>query len=118
MGHLPAVRGIWIVHAYGIFRDKLPRAFASLADGENSVLLIETTQLLRPRVRSVDTIVVYSAGGRIRNNFDRRGPRADRGPKEERRERSKLQGTQLSMLRTYLNVILIHEYADRDYLRY
>jgi len=62
---------------------------------------------IAPRARPVDTVVVYSPAAESETISDRA---ARRWPK--------LQGTQLRTVRTYLDVILIHEYADRDYLRY
>lgn len=97
-------------HAYRIFRDE--PSFSSLADGENSVLLIETTQLLLES-GPVDTVVVYSPGAEFETILA--ATELDAG---HTRGWSKLQGTQLRTVRTYLDVILIHEYADRDYLRY
>lgn len=104
--HLAAVQPA-AARRYRIFRDK--SSFSGLADDENSVLLIETTQLL---LGSVDTVAVYSPTAEFETVS------AAAASWMQGAGWSKLQGTQLWVVRTYLDVILIHEYADRDYLRY
>jgi len=68
---------------------------------------------IAPRARPVDTVVVYSPAAES-ETISAHVAGSDRAA----RRWPKLQGTQLRTVRTYLNVILIHEYADRDYLRY
>lgn len=80
-----------------IFRDE-PEPLSGLADGENSVSLIETTQLLLGSDRSIQLWFTR----RRQNSKQFRPPPLPPCPEIRDTGRSKLQGTQPRMVRTYL----------------